>query len=96
VPAVGYMGAAVSTLVSYGLLALLGGIVSQRVYAVPWDVPRVLLLLGVGMALAVAAVLGPDHVAWRLACVLAYPAIVIGLRIVPRHLLEPIGRLIGR
>jgi O-antigen/teichoic acid export membrane protein len=96
VPLIGYMGAAVSTLLSYGLLALLGGIVSQRVYRVPWDVPRVLLLLGIAMALAAAAVLGPDHVGWRLACLLAYPAIVIGLRIVPPHLLEPIRQLIRR
>lgn len=96
VPVVGYLGAAVSTLLSYGLLALLGGIVSQRVYAVPWDVPRVLLLLAIAMGLAVAAVLGPDHVGWRLACVVAYPAIVVGLRIVPAPLLEPVRRLIGR
>ena len=96
VPVVGYLGAAVSTLLSYGLLALLGGIVSQRVYAVPWDVPRVLLLLAIAMGLAVAAVLGPDHVGWRLACVVAYPAIVVGLRIVPAPLLEPVRRLTRR
>jgi O-antigen/teichoic acid export membrane protein len=96
VPIVGFMGAAVSTLVSYGVLAVVGGIVSQRAYPVPWDVPRVLLLLGIAMALAFVSVLGPDHVGWRLVCVVAYPVIVLGLRIVPRQLLDPVVRLIRR
>jgi O-antigen/teichoic acid export membrane protein len=94
VPLVGFMGAAVSTVVSYALLALLGGIVSQRFYAVPWDIARVSLLLGLGGALAAIGLLGPDHVLWRIGCVAVYPIVVVGLGLVPRRLLEPAIRLL--
>jgi O-antigen/teichoic acid export membrane protein len=96
VPILGYIGAAVSTLISYGFLAILGGIVSQRVYPVAWDGWRVGLLLALAMGLSAAAVLGPDHAAWRLLCVIAYPALAIGLRIVPARLLEPVTGLLRR
>lgn len=86
IPLLGYLGAAVATLVSYGLMALASGMVSQRYYPVSWEVGRVLALLGVGMALAAGAVLGPDHIAWRLVCVAAYPVLVVALRIVPPRL----------
>ena len=85
IPSFGYLGAAASSLLSYGLLAALGGFSSQRVYPVPWEVGRVALAVGIGMALTAASVLGPDHVAWRVACIAAYPALVIGSGIVPRR-----------
>ena len=87
IPLLGFIGAAVSTLVSYGLLAVAGGFVSQRFYPVPWDLRRVGLLLAIGLGLAVAAVLGPDHLLWRAACVAIYPALAIGLRLFPREVL---------
>lgn len=92
IPWMGFMGAAVSTVVSYALLAVLAGVVSQRYYAVPWELPRVVGLLVLGMALAAAALVGPDHVVWRLACVLGYPLLAIGLRMVPSELLAPLRR----
>ncbi|MFN2417572.1 MAG: lipopolysaccharide biosynthesis protein [Candidatus Limnocylindria bacterium] len=93
VPALGYMGAAVSTLASYGLLAVASGIVSQRYYPVPWELGRVATLLGIAMALAAAALLGPDHVAWRLLCLALYPALVLGLGIIPMRYLGALGAL---
>lgn len=85
IPSVGYLGAAASSLLSYWLLAAIGGFSSHRVYPVAWEVGRVALAVGIGMALAAASVIGPDHVAWRLACIAAYPALVIGFGIVPRR-----------
>ena len=93
VPAIGYIGAGISTLASYGLLALVSGVVSQRFYAVPWELERVGALLGIAMALAAAALLGPDHVGWRLFCLAVYPAVVIGLRIMPIRTLSALRQL---
>lgn len=97
IPFLGMYGAAVSTLASYGLVAVLTGIVSQRYYPVPWQLGRAFLVLGVAGGLGVAALLGPDHPLWRLGCVVAYPALLLSLRIVriadARRLL---GAIIGR
>jgi len=93
VPAIGYIGAGVSTLASYALLAVVSGLVSQRHYPVPWELGRVGALLGIAMGLAAAALLGPDHVGWRLACLAAYPAVVLGLRIIPVGSLSALGAL---
>lgn len=82
IPRIGYLGAAVSTTVSYAVLAVASGLVSQRFYPVPWDVRATVLTLGIGGALAAAALLGPDHVLWRTACVAAFPLLVVGLRVV--------------
>ena len=94
VPILGFMGAAAATLASYGILAVAGGLVSQRYYAVPWDLPRVTGLLVLAMGLSTAAVLGPDHAGWRLACVIAYPVLAIGLRLLPMDTLKPLVQLV--
>ena len=96
IPALGYLGAALSTILSYAMLALVAGRVSQRFYPVPWEVGRVLTLLGLGLALSALALLGPDHVAWRLACIGAYPLAAIGLGIVPTRLLAPLTSFLRR
>lgn len=96
IPRLGYLGAAISTILSYGMLAVIAGRVSQRYYAVPWEIPRVTALFGLGLGLSAAALLGPDHVAWRLACIAAYPAVAIGLRIVPLRLLAPLAGVLRR
>lgn len=93
VPTVGYIGAGISTLVGYGLLALASGTASHRFYPVPWDVPRAVAILAVAMSLAAAAVLGPDHAAWRLLCLAAYPVIVLGFGIVPISVLSALRSL---
>lgn len=93
IPVLGFMGAAISTLASYGLLAASGGIVSQRVYPVPWDLPRVGLLMAMGLGLAGAALIGPDHALWRVGCVALYPALAIGLRLIPRDVLNGLASL---
>ena len=90
------MGAAVSTILSYGMLAAVAGRVSQRWYRVPWEVGRVLAILGLGMALSAMALLGPDQIAWRIACIVAYPVIALGLRILPGGMLTPLTALLRR
>lgn len=82
IPTIGFMGAAVSTLAAYTVLALSGGLVAQRMYPVPWDLPRVAGLLLTGGALSAAALLGPDHAAWRVGCLLAYLPLVLIFRLV--------------
>ena len=89
VPILGFLGSAIATLVSYAALAVAAGIVSQHYYAVPWEARRVAALLAVGMGLAALALVGPDQVYWRLICVAAFPALTVGLRIVPPRLLGP-------
>lgn len=82
IPVLGMYGAALSTLASYGLVAVLTGAVSQRHYPVPWQLGRAALILGVAGGLSVAALLGPDHPVWRLGCAAAYPALLLAMGIV--------------
>jgi len=96
IPAIGYLGAAISTVLCYGLLAVIGGLASHRVYPVPWELGRVSVVVGLAMGLAAAALVGPDHVAWHIACIGAYPAAVVGLGIVPRHYAAELIGLIRR
>lgn len=81
IPPLGFMGAAIGTLLSYGLLALLAGVVTQRVYPVAWDVPRVLAPLAIGGILSAAALLGPDNLLWRLACLATYLPLLFVFRV---------------
>lgn len=87
VPVLGMYGAGIATIVGYGLLAVASGVASQRHYPVGWDLARVVGALAIGAGLAAAAVLGPDHVAWRVGCLAAYPFAVVTL-----HILEPADR----
>ena len=82
IPTIGYLGAAVSTTLGYGLLAVSTTAAGQRYYPVPWDLPRIAGSLLLAAGLAAAALLGPDHLIWRLGCIAAYPALVVLLRIV--------------
>lgn len=92
VPSLGMIGAGVATIAGYALLASTTGIASQRHYPVAWDLPRVLGALGAGAGLSLAALLGPDHIAWRLACLGAYPLVAVGARIVDA---ADIGRIVA-
>lgn len=49
------MGAAVSTLIAYIVLAVIGYIVCQRVYPVPFEIGRFIIALFVGMALYIGS-----------------------------------------
>jgi O-antigen/teichoic acid export membrane protein len=84
IPRLGFMAAAYSTLLSYGLLAFLTTAASQRYYPVPWDYPRVLGTLSLGLGLAAAGLLGPDAFLWRLACFLALPIVLLATGILTR------------
>lgn len=97
IPVIGILGAAVSTLASYLLLAVLSGAVSQRHYPVPWQLGRASAILGLAGALSAAALLGPDHTLWRLGCALAYMPILLASRVVvPSEAGEVVARLLGR
>ena len=82
IPIMGMYGAAVSTVVGYLLLAIVAGAVSQRYYPVTWELGRATSILAIAVALSAAALLGPDHVIWRIGCVIAYVPILLGLGIV--------------
>jgi O-antigen/teichoic acid export membrane protein len=82
IPLLGMFGAAISTVAGYLLLAVLSGRLSQRHYPVPWQLGRGALIVVIAAGLSAAALLGPDHVAWRLLCVAVYPALLLGLRVV--------------
>ena len=97
IPAIGIFGAAASTLASYLLLAVLSGAASQRHYPVPWRLWRAAAILGVAGGLSAAALLGPDHVLWRVACVAAYAPILAALRIaVPSDAIAVVRALLRR
>lgn len=96
IPVLGLFGAATSTLVSYALLAVLTTAVTQRYHSVPWPVARVAALLLAGLALAAAALLGPDHLLWRAACFLAYLPVLFLMRVVTPAELRLLPTLIRR
>jgi O-antigen/teichoic acid export membrane protein len=93
VPRVGYIGAAISTLVGYSVLPIASGILSDRYYPVPWPLGRIGFTIALAIALSAAALLGPDHFLWRLGCVGIFPALLIALRIVPLNTLRGLARV---
>jgi O-antigen/teichoic acid export membrane protein len=83
IPPYGFVGAAWATAGGLWSMALFVGIVSQRIYPVPWDWPRLALAIGATVGLTLAS-LAVD--AWmpfaaslpaRLAITLAYPAALL-------------------
>ena len=82
IPLLGMYGAAISTVVGYGLLVILAGWQSQRLYPVPWQLGRAVVILGLAAALSALALLGPDHTLWRVGAILLYPPILVGTGIV--------------
>ena len=66
----------------YGLLVILAGWQSQRLYPVPWQLGRAVVILGLAVALSALALLGPDQTLWRVGTILLYPPILIGTGIV--------------
>jgi O-antigen/teichoic acid export membrane protein len=82
VPSLGYIGAAISTLVTYGVLAVLTGYVGQRYYPVPWPLVPVVGGFILGFGLAAAALVGPDNPLWRLGCFVIYLPLLVALRLV--------------
>jgi len=55
IPLYGSMGAAVSTLVAYVLFALIGYVVNQRIYPVPYEIGLFVIGLLIGIALYVGS-----------------------------------------
>jgi O-antigen/teichoic acid export membrane protein len=97
IPPIGIFGAAVSTLASYLLLAVLSGAVSQRHFPVPWRLDRAVAILGVAGALSAAALLGPDHTLWRVGCALAYAPVLVLMRVVvPSEAIAVLRNLLRR
>ena len=82
IPLLGMYGAAISTVIGYGLLAILAGWLSQKHYPVPWQLLRAVVILGLAASLSALALLGPDNPLWRVGAILLYPPILIGTGIV--------------
>jgi O-antigen/teichoic acid export membrane protein len=95
IPRIGYIGAAVSTLVSYSVLPIASGIVSQRYYPVPWPIGRIGFTVALALALSAAALIGPDQLLWRMGCVAAFPALLMVLHIVSLDTLRTLARTTG-
>ena len=95
IPPFGFMGAAYATLASYAVLALLSGGVSQRFYPVPWDYGRLIAILLVGIGLAEASILGPDLVAWRALCVVAFVPLLLLGRVVSMREIATVGTVVS-
>jgi O-antigen/teichoic acid export membrane protein len=96
IPRFGIFGAAISTLASYSLLAVLTGWVSHRRYPVPWQLGRVGAMLLIAGGLSAAALAGPDHVAWRLACIVVYAPALLALRLVDPNDAKPVLAIVRR
>jgi O-antigen/teichoic acid export membrane protein len=83
IPPFSYVGAAWATVTALWLMALLVGIVSQRIYPVPWDRRRLPLAVGATVALALAALALDAWVPFsaslplRVAITAAYPAVLL-------------------
>lgn len=102
IPPFSFVGAAWATAAATALLALLVLAVSNRIYPVPWDWPRIALVTATTVGLCLAS-LAVD--AWlpmaasipaRLAVVLAFPAILLALRFFPREDLAAIRARVRR
>jgi O-antigen/teichoic acid export membrane protein len=95
IPIFGFMGAAYVTLGSYTLLILLGGRFSRRYYPVAWEYRKVASALVIAFGLSLAAIHGPDHVAWRAGCVAAYPPLLLAIGAVTPAEVRVVARAIG-
>ncbi len=102
IPPFGFVGAAWATAAGLWAMALLVGIVSQRIYPVPWEWRRLALAIGATLALALAS-LAVD--AWmpfsaslpvRVAITLAYPAALLLGRFLTPSERESIRRRLRR
>ena len=86
VPRIGAIGAAVATLVGFVALALMQGILSQRLHPIPWEYRRwALLLLAGALAFAVGSFPGDEPTATGfalrvVALVAVFPGVLFALR----------------
>ncbi len=96
IPLLGMYGAAISTVIGYGLLAVLAGWQSQKHYPVPWQLTRAVVILGLAAGLSALALLGPDHLLWRVGTILLYPPILIGTGIVRPTQFRQVIRVLRR
>jgi len=92
----GMYGAAVSTVAGYALLLFMTARSGQGAFRVPWQVGRGATIMAIAVGLSVAALLGPDHLLWRVACVAAYPPVLLAVGLVRvdqgRRLLDVLRR----
>ncbi len=83
IPALGFIGAGIATVLSYALLAVATAILSHHWYPVPWELRKLAIVVGLAAGLSAAAVMGPDHPLWRIACLLVYAPALMLLGAVP-------------
>jgi O-antigen/teichoic acid export membrane protein len=80
IPRFGMMGAAWATLASYAVMAALGAVISQRLYAIPFERARlVAFAVGAGAVYALGQLAPPAlgaAIAWKAALVAVYAAAV--------------------
>ncbi len=77
IPLVGIVGAGIATLASYSLLTVITALASPRDDRFGLDVAAALVPISVAFALSLVAVLGPDILALRLACIASFAGIIV-------------------
>lgn len=85
IPRFGLMGAAWATLASYAAMAGMGAVISQRLYAIPFETERLVWLAAGGLAVFAGGRLGPaafaPAIAWKATLLALYAgAIALALR----------------
>jgi O-antigen/teichoic acid export membrane protein len=82
IPRVGMMGAAWATVLSYAVMALLGFLISRRLFPIPFDGGRWLFAASLAAGLYAVSTLSPAsfaaRVAFEVALVAAYPIVLVG------------------
>lgn len=82
IPRVGMMGAAWATVLSYAVMALLGFLISRRLFPIPFDGGRWLFAAALAAGLYALSTFSPAsfaaRVAFEVALVAAYPIVLVG------------------
>jgi O-antigen/teichoic acid export membrane protein len=82
IPRVGMMGAAWATVLSYAVMAILGFLISRRLFPIPFDGGRWLFAAALAAGLYALSTLSPAsfaaRVAFEVALVAAYPIVLVG------------------
>jgi O-antigen/teichoic acid export membrane protein len=88
IPRWGMMGAAWATVAAYGTMAAVGGVLSHRVFPIPFEWTRLTGTVALAAAVALLSTLAPETllgaVAVKAALLAAFPAVLFAIRVLRR------------